>query len=108
MRRFDRGFEKWLRQKSVQELERVVNQVMRDHQFEQDTKAYVECVRSMEHMVKNCSKCRRNGCQHCTYLHALRYVVRWQKPAEGWKRTGQNAVLGAVRFLRAIDPKSRK
>ena len=49
MRRFDRGFEKWLRQKSVQELERVVNQVMRDHQFEQDTKAYVECVRSMEH-----------------------------------------------------------
>ena len=101
MRRFDQGFEKWLRQLSEQELERVVRLVMEGHQHEQDCKNYVGCVQSMEHMVKNCTKCRRNGCERCSYVHSLRYVVRWQKPGEWWKRTGQAAVLGAVRYLKA-------
>ena len=99
LRRFDRGFETWLKGKSEQELERVVNLLMKDHELEQDTKAYVECVRSMEHMVKNCTKCRRKGCEKCIFVHALRYVVRWQKPADWWRRTGQSAVMGTVRFL---------
>ena len=90
-----------MRGKSEQELERVVNLLMKDHELEQDTKAYVECVRSMEHMVKNCTKCRRKGCEKCTYVHALRYVVRWQKPGEWWRRTGQSAVMGTVRYLKA-------
>ena len=102
LRRFDLGFEKWLRQLSEQELERVVRLVMEGHQHEQDCKNYVGCVHSMEHMVKNCTKCKRNGCERCSYVHSLRYVVRWQKPGEWWKRTGQSAVLGAVRFLQAL------
>ena len=73
---------------------------MKGHEFENDTTAYTECVRSMEHMVKNCSKCRRRGCEKCTYVQSLRYVVRWQKPAEWWRTTGQSAVMGAVRFLK--------
>ena len=101
LRRFDQGFEKWLRNKSEAELERVVSVGMRGHAFEADAKAYLECVQSMEHMVKNCSKCRRKGCEKCTYVAALRYVARRQKPAEWWQRTGQSAVLGAVRFLKS-------
>ena len=99
-RRFEQGFEKWLRKKSEEELERVVRVLMRGHALESDTKAYVECVRSMEHMVKNCSKCRRRGCEKCTYVHALRYVVRWQKPGDWWKKSSHPAVTGTVRFLR--------
>ena len=68
--------------------------------FKADAKAYGECVQSMEHMARNCSNCRRRGCEKCTYVHALRYVVRWHKPADWWMRTGQSAVLGAVRFLK--------
>ena len=75
---------------------------MRGHEFEADAKAYVECVQSTEHMVKNCSQCRRRGCEKCTYVHALRYVVRWQRPADLWTKTGQSAVMGAVRFLKIM------
>ena len=55
LRRFDRGFEKWLRQLSEQELERVVRLVMEGHQHEQDCINYVGCVQSMERRVKNCN-----------------------------------------------------
>ena len=53
----------------------------------------------MEHLVKGCAKCRRKGCEKCEYLRAMRYAVRYQKPAEWWRMTGQSAVQGAVRFL---------
>ena len=106
--RLDKGFGKWLRQKNEFQLERIVKQVMSGHKFEQDTKAYLDCVHSTESMVRFCTKCRRGGCEYCDYIHALRYVVRWQKPAAWWKRTGQNAVLGSVRFLRASNASSSK
>ena len=93
LRRIDKGFEKWLKQKSEEELERVMNQVMRDHTNEQECKAYANCVRSLEHMGKNCTKCRRTGCESCTYVHALRHVVRHQEPGKWWRRTGQSAAL---------------
>ena len=94
LRRIDKGFEKWLKQKSEEELERVMNQVMRDHTNEQECKAYANFVRSLEHIGKNCTKCRRTGCESCTYVHALRYVVKHQEPGKWWRRTGQSAVLG--------------
>ena len=103
--RLDKGFGKWLRQKNEFQLERIVKQVMSGHRFEQDTKAYLDCVHSTESMVRFCTKCRRGGCEYCDYIHSLRYVVRWERPAAWWKRTGQNAVLGAMRFLRTA-PKS--
>ena len=86
LRRIDKGFEKWLKQKSEEELERVMNQVMRDHTNEQECKAYANFVRSLEHMGKNCTKCRRTGCESCTYVHALRYVVKHQEPGKWWRR----------------------
>ena len=101
LRRFDKGFEKWLKQKSEEDLERILCEVMSDHPHKDECKAYVDCVKSLEHMVKNCTKCRRGGCESCTYVHALRYVVRHQKPGSWWRRTGQSAVLGAARYLKA-------
>ena len=68
--------------------------------FKADAKAYGECVQSMEHMARNCSNCRRRGCEKCTYVHALRYVVRWQRPGDWWRRTGQYDVT--VRFVVGI------
>ena len=106
--RLDKGFGKWLRQKNEFQLERIVKQVMSGHRFEQDTKAYLDCVHSTESMVRFCTKCRRGGCEYCDYIHSLRYVVRWQKPAAWWRRTGHNAVLGSVRFLRASNASSSK
>ena len=100
LRRFDAGFEKWLGGLSEQKLEQVVSRLMSGHENEEAVKAYTECVRSMEHKVKYCSKCRRDGCEKCDYVKCLKYVVRWQKPAQWWRRSSHAAVLGTVRFLK--------
>ena len=65
---------------------------MRDHENEKSVKEYTECVRSMEHKVRFCSKCRRSGCEKCDYVKCLRYVVRWQKPGDWWRRSGHAAM----------------
>ena len=100
LRRIDAGFEKWLGGLSEEKLEQVVSRLMSGHENEQPTREYTECVKSMEHLVRYCSKCRRQGCEKCDYVKCLRYVVRWQKPADWWKRTSQAAAMGAVRFLK--------
>ena len=100
LRRFDRGFNKWLNALSEKELEKVVSRVLRNHPNEKTCFEYIECVRSMEGTVRFCNKCRRTGCEKCDYLKCLRYVVRWQKPADWRRRTSQTAVMGALRFLR--------
>ena len=101
LRRFDVGFNKWLSGLSEVELEKVVSRLMKGHANEKTTMEYIECVKSMEHMVRFCSTCRRTGCEKCDYVRCLRYVVRWQKPGEWWKRTGQIVVMGGLRFLSA-------
>ena len=53
----------------------------------------------MEGMVRFCSKCRRTSCEKCDYVKSLRYVVRHQKPADWYSRSGQTAVMGGLRFL---------
>ena len=99
LRRFDTGFNRWLSSLSEVELEKVVRRLMKGHANEESTFQYMECVKSMEGMVRFCSKCRRCGCEKCDYIKCLRYVVRWQKPADWWKRSGQSAVMGGLRFL---------
>ena len=100
LQRLDSGFEKWLAALSEQQLEQVVSRLMRGHENEQSTREYTECVKSMEHLVRFCSKCRRSGCEKCDYIKSLRYVVRWQKPGDWWKTTSHHAVKGTVRFLK--------
>ena len=73
---------------------------MQGHVNEKSTMEYIECVKGMESIVRFCSKCRRSGCEKCDYVKCLRYVVRWQKPAEWWMRSGHTAILGALRFLK--------
>ena len=99
MRKFDKGFERWLKSLSEAELEKAVEKVLQGSDNAEDVKAYLKCVASIEHAVRNCSKCRRRGCEACAYEWALRYVVRHGKPAAWWKRTGQAAVMGAARML---------
>ena len=101
MQRIEKGFEQWLGRLSEEQLEQVVSRLMRGHQNEKATREYTACVKSMEHAVRYCSKCRRGGCEKCDYLKSLRYVVRWQKPADWWRRSSQAAVTGTVRFLNA-------
>ena len=98
--RFDKGFEKWLSGLSEVELEKVASRLMKGHANEKTTWEYIECVKSMEHKVRFCSKCRRSGCEKCDYNKCLRYVVRHQKPGDWWMRSGQSAVMGALRFLK--------
>ena len=40
-------------------LEKVVSRLMRGHENEKVTKEYTDCVRSMERLVRFCSKCRK-------------------------------------------------
>ena len=101
LRRFDAGFEKWLCHLTEAQLEKVVSRLMKDHPNEAATKNYLECVQSMEHMVRYCSKCRHSGCERCDYIKSLRFIVRHQKPADWWQRSSHEAVLGTVRFLNA-------
>ena len=101
LRRFDRGFEKWLCQLTEAELEKVVSRLMKGHDNEQCTKKYMELVQSMEHEVRYCSKCRRSGCEKCDYIKCLRHVVRHQKPGDWFMRSSHDAVSGTVRFLNA-------
>ena len=73
---------------------------MQGHKNEEATRAYTECMKSMEHLVRWCNKCRRTGCEMCDTIKSLRYVARWQKPGEWWKRSTQHAIQGTVRFLK--------
>ena len=72
---------------------------MMGHDNEKATMEYMECVKSMEHMVRFCSKCRRHGCESCDYKKCMKYVVRNQKPGAWWRRSSHQAVTGTVRFL---------
>ena len=99
MKKFEKGFERWLKSLSEKELEMVVEKVLTGSDNAEDVKAYLRCVASIEHAVRNCSKCRRRGCEARAYEWALRYAVRNGKPASWWKRTGQAAVMGAARML---------
>ena len=54
---------------------------MKGHKLEKTCREYLECVQSMDGMVKWCTKCKRAGCEKCSYKWALRYVVRHQQPA---------------------------
>ena len=84
-----------------EKLEQVVSRLMSGHPTnEKPTREYTECVKSMEHLVRYCSKCRRSGCEKCDYLKCLRHVVRYQKPGEWWRRISHAAVTGTVRFLK--------
>ena len=100
LRRVDAGFETWLRSLSAEKLEQLVSRLMRGHENEKATKDYVDCVKSMEPLVRFCSRCRRSGCEKCDYVKSLRYVMRWQKPGDWWQREGHSAVMGTVRYLR--------
>ena len=102
LRRFDVGFEKWLGGLSEEELEQVVSQLMMGHENEKSTREYTECVKSMEHLVRFCSKCRRSGCEKCDYVKCLRHVVRYQKPGDWWRRSSHPAVTGTVRYLKGV------
>ena len=92
LRRFDVGFNKWLSGLSEVELEKVVSRLMKGHANEKTTMEYIECVKSMEHMVRFCSKCRRTGCEECDYVKCLRCVV-------GGGRSQVIGGRGAVRVL---------
>ena len=76
LQRLDSNFEKWLAGLSEEQLEKVVSKLMKGHALEEATRAYTECVKSMEHLVRYCSKCRRTGCEKCDYMKCLRYVAR--------------------------------
>ena len=67
LRRVDEGFEKWLCGLSEEKLQQVVIRLMMGHDNEKSTRDYSECVKSMEHKVRCCSKCRRSGCEKCDY-----------------------------------------
>ena len=103
LRRIDAGFEKWLGGLSEEMLEQVVSRLMMGHENEKSTRDYTECVKSMEHLVRFCSKCRRTGCEKCDYVKCLRHVVRYQKPGDWWLRTSQTAVTGTVRYLKVLS-----
>ena len=75
---------------------------MKCHKNEKAVRDYTECVQSMEHKVKFCAKCRRDGCEKCEYMMSLRYVVRHQKPAYWWRTSSHPAVTGTVRFLNRV------
>ena len=62
--------------------------MMKGHELEKTCTEYLECVQSMDGMVKWCTKCNRAGCEKCSYKWALRYVVRWQQPAYWWRTGG--------------------
>ena len=82
------GFEKWLRSRSIQELEGIV-EVDRAQQHEK-TGEYLGFAKKYE-VLKVCGSCRySHGCERCSYEHALRYVVRHRQPAKWWlKRAGE-------------------
>ena len=67
---------------------------------EKATTDYIDCVKSMEPLVRFCSKCIRSGSEKCDYVNTLRYAMRWQKPVDWWRREGHSAAMGTVRYLR--------
>ena len=95
----EKGVTQWLSGLSDEKLENVVSRLMKGHANEKTTMEYIECVKSMEHVVRFCSRGRRTGCAKCDYVKRLRHIVRWQKPGDWWKRYYHGVVMGALRFL---------
>ena len=76
--------------------------MMKGHELEKTCTEYLKCVQSMDGMVKWCTRCKRAGCEKCSYMWALRYVVRHQQPAYWWRTSSHPAVTGTVRFLNRV------
>ena len=82
------GYEKWLKSKSIQELEGIVETDWA--QQHEKTGGYLGFAKKYE-VLKVCGSCRySHGCERCSYEHALRYVIRHRQPAKWWlKRAGE-------------------
>ena len=79
----EKGFEKWLKALSFLDLQMHCESIFNTNA---DARQYVQAVADNENM-RVCSKCRfTHGCEKCTHEGALRYVLRWGKPASWWHR----------------------
>ena len=79
----DAGFEKWLRTKSIDELEKVVAQLqLREKNSALDE--YLVFIKEHE-CLGVCSKCKyKTGCVACDYKKALNYTIRNQTFPQWW------------------------
>ena len=79
----EKGFEKWLRAKSVDEVEKIVGQLkLREKNHALDD--YLTFVKAHE-CLGVCAKCSfKTGCVACDYQKALAYAVRHQSIPYWW------------------------
>ena len=83
----EKGFEKWLKSQSDEQLEQIIDKLgLRKG----DMQEYLDFIRITE-TVGVCSKCEwKTGCVACHYRHAVQYVIRHHHCPEFWyKREGK-------------------
>ena len=85
MSKTEKGFNVWLKSLSVNQLQSKIELIYLSEDVRPEIQNYLEFVRSGE-TLGMCTKCRWAGCEKCSHEHALRYVLRWHKPASWWKR----------------------
>jgi len=98
LRKGEQGFEKWLKDLSIEKLEEIVSDATAE------TKEYLKWIKEKE-TIKVCSSCRwMHGCETCSYKHALRYVVRHRRPAKWWlRRTGEILRSKAKKVMEELE-----
>ena len=101
LKRGEKGFNVWLSKLDLHALEELVSQIKIGQNEKDELNTYIQWVRSSE-TIGLCSKCEwTTGCEKCSYGHALRYAIRWQKPSSWWnKLSGQSLKLN-------IKPKAK-
>jgi len=81
----EKGFEAWLTSLSKEELQHRIAALSISNDLRVQISGYLEWVAHHE-TIEVCGKCRYAGCEKCSVIKSLRYVVRWSKPAWWWKR----------------------
>ncbi len=85
--RCQKGWLSWLKSLDYESLGCLANEIVR-----MGGSTGEECASYLRYVQANqtlgvCAKCEwKWGCERCEYMHALRYVVRWEKPSAWWFR----------------------
>ena len=89
----------WLKTLELFQLEALCAAYVEESKNGEEVESYLQKVKENE-TIEVCSRCHwSTGCERCSYEHAMRYVLRWGKPAAWWNKTSKEALLSERRVV---------
>jgi hypothetical protein len=92
LKRGEKGFNNWIGTLSVGQLELRVGELELQELAKTEVEKYLALVQSTE-TIGVCAKCEwKTGCEKCSYIHSLRYVMRHHQPSAWWMKAAGMAL----------------